>query len=206
MFSCSSGTSYAKSPSVLSARDGTDPEPATGIYPTSELWAATQCGHTANHPGSFLHSYTPCPAILLAGQVSPRCAGLPRATVLPICIFCGPASDFRFQAGLSGGEQAPMCFPIWQHQHPACARWGPWVFGRYFPLHCFCQGASSTTTFAASPQRKLSPTPCHQDARWCRTANRRDFRHLLSPQVTSTAGARDGLSTGVQRDAPRPLL
>lgn len=195
MFSCSSGTSYAKSTPVLSARDSTDPEPAAGIYPTSELWAAAQYGHTANHSGSLLHSHTPCPAFIPSGQVSPRCAGLPRATVLPICIFCCPASDFRFQAGLSGGEQASLCFPIQQHQHPACTRWGPRAFGRYFPLYCFCQGASNPTAFAASPQRELSPaTPC-QDDRWCRAANRRDFRHLLSPQVTSTAGARDGIST-----------
>lgn len=166
MFSCSSGTSYAKSPSVLSGGDSTDPKSAAGIYPTSELRAATQCGHTANHSGGLLHSYTPCPAILPTRQVSPWRAGLPRATVLPICIFCVPASDFRFQAGFSGGEQAPMCFPNWQHQHPACAQWGLWAFGRYFPLHCFCQSASSTTTFAASPQCELSPTAPCQDARW----------------------------------------
>lgn len=195
MFSYSSGTSYAKSPSFLSARDSTDPKPATGVYPTSKLWAAAQCGHIANHPRSLLYSYTPCPAILSAGQVSPGRAGLPRVTVLPLCIFCGPASDFRFQAGLSGGEQASMCFLIWQHQYPACARWGPWAFGRYFPLYCFYQGASGATAFAASPQHELSPTAPHQDARWHRAAGRRDFRHLLSPEVTSTAGARDGLST-----------
>lgn len=195
MFSCSSGTSYAKSPIVLSARDSADPKPAAGIYPASELWAATQCGHTANDLGGLLNSYPACPAFLPSGQVSPWCAGLPRAPVLPICVFCGPASDFRFQAGLSGGEQASLCVPIRQHQHPACARWGPRAFGRYFPLYCFCQGASKPTAFAASPQRELGPTTPRQDARWWRAANRRDFHHLLSPQVTATAGARDGLST-----------
>lgn len=189
MFPCSSGTGLLP----LSFQPGTVLTPSQPLVyiPASKLWAAAQRGYTASHPGSLSTLAAPCPAILLAGQVS-RVLASPELRSYRMHSLCDLTSES--QAGVSGGEQAPLRLPIRQHQHPACTHDG-------VPGPLADTSLSTASAKVLPPPQPLLPAPSGSSATSpprCQAVWSSKQKGLQLPSLPSShlhSWARNGLST-----------
>lgn len=162
--------------------------PGTVLTPSQPLVyiLPPSCGQ----PPAWLHcqppwespsTHAPCPAILLAGQVSSRGASLPELRSYPYAFPVARPLTSESKLVSLEVNRLPCALPIGAAPAPSLHPMGSLGLWQTHPCLLLLPRCFHRHSLCCQPQRELSPTASHQDARQCGAANRRDFRSPLSP-------------------------